>query len=55
MKIILLSTIIRAAHLIGIAGSSFISREVNHSNALNTFKVFYVKKFIDYHAHEIAF
>ncbi|KAF8328733.1 hypothetical protein F5887DRAFT_897430 [Amanita rubescens] len=54
-KIVPIHSIVRGAHLIGISGSSFVPREVNHSNALEAFKDFYVNKFIDYHAHETVF
>ncbi|KAM6491741.1 hypothetical protein JOM56_012781 [Amanita muscaria] len=43
------------AHLIGIAGDSFIPSELDHTDSLDAFKSFYVNKFIDYHAHKIAF
>lgn len=50
-----IDTIIRGAHLIGIAGESFIPNELDYSDSLNAFKTFYVNKYVDYHAHEIAF
>lgn len=50
-----LDTVVRAAHLIGIAGQSTIPREFEPSDSLNAFKTFYVNKYVDYHAHEIAF
>ena len=55
LKIIHLDTILHGAHLVGIAGSSFIPYELDYTNALDAFKTFYVNKFIDYHAYEIAF
>ncbi|KAM6488994.1 hypothetical protein JOM56_015547 [Amanita muscaria] len=55
LDIIHIDTILRSAHLIGIAGDSFIPSELDHTNSLDAFKSFYVNKFIDYHAHEIAF
>lgn len=55
LKIVHLDTIIHATHLIGIAGSLFVPYELNHMNALDAFKTYYVNKFIDYHMHEIAF
>ncbi|KAF8326760.1 hypothetical protein F5887DRAFT_899548 [Amanita rubescens] len=56
LSIIHLETILRAAHLIGIAGDKMIPHgRVSYTNSLNAFKTFYVNKFIDYHAHEIAF
>lgn len=55
LDIVHLNAILRGAHLIGIAGDSFVPKEVDHTNALDVFKSFYVNKYIDYHAHEIAF
>jgi hypothetical protein len=53
--IVHIDTIIRSAHLIGIAGNSFIPKNLRYSDSLDAFRTFYVNKFIDYHAHEIAF
>jgi hypothetical protein len=50
-----LDTIVRAAHLIGIAGTSTLPYELNFTDSLNAFRTFYVNKYINYHAHEIAF
>ncbi|KAF8872253.1 hypothetical protein CPB85DRAFT_1445099 [Mucidula mucida] len=50
-----LDTIVRAAHLIGISGDEFTPRTFKHSDSLDFFNAFYVNKYIDYHAHEIAF
>jgi hypothetical protein len=55
LDIVHLDAILRGAHLIGIAGDKFIPYELDHTNALDAFKMFYVNKYIDYHAHEIAF
>ena len=56
LSIIHLDTILHAAHLIGIAGDKMIPLgHVSYTNSLNAFKMFYVNKFIDYHAHEIVF
>lgn len=55
MSIIHLDTILRSAHLVGIAGEHSIPRRLSHTDSLDAFKSFYVNKFIDYHAHEIAF
>ncbi|KAF8239130.1 hypothetical protein L208DRAFT_1429282 [Tricholoma matsutake] len=43
------------AHLIGVAGSQFLPRTFSFSNSLNAFRLFYVNKYADHHAHEIAF
>jgi hypothetical protein len=55
MMVIHLDTIVRGAHLIGNAGESFIPNDLHYSDSLNAFKTFYVNKYVDYHAHEIAF
>lgn len=54
--IIHLDTILRNAHLIGMPdGASFLPRQFTHHDSLDSFKVFYVNKYADHHAHEIAF
>ena len=50
-----IDAIVRAAHLIGIAGDSTIPHGLLPSDALDVFKSFYINKFIDYHAFELAF
>jgi hypothetical protein len=54
MTAVHVDSIIRGAHLIGIAGNSYIPKDLQYSDSLNAFRRFYVNKFIDYHAHEIA-
>ena len=49
------NAIIHAAHLIGIAGDSTILHGLLPSDTIDVFKTFYVNKFIDYHAFELAF
>jgi hypothetical protein len=49
-----LDSIIRGAQLIGVAGDAYIPRDLQHTDSLNAFRKFYVNKYIDYHAHEIA-
>jgi len=55
MDIIHVDTIIRAAHLIGVYGEDFVPVQLSFHEALNAFHSFYVNKFIDHHASEIAF
>ncbi|KAJ7469493.1 hypothetical protein FB451DRAFT_1368533 [Mycena latifolia] len=55
MDIIHVDTILRGAHLIGIYGDSFLPRHFKHSDTLDRFNTFYVNKYADHHAHEIAF
>ncbi|KAG6905029.1 hypothetical protein DXG01_005543 [Tephrocybe rancida] len=55
MSIIHLDTILRGAHLMGIAGKDRVPLHFRHTDTLDGFKFFYVNKYIDYHAHEIAY
>ena len=55
MAVIHLESILRGAHLVGIAGSQMIPPELSYHDSLHVFKSFYVNKFIDYQAHKIIF
>ena len=56
MSVIHIDTIIRGAHLLPRFLSDMpVYQEVNYSNVLDLFTSFYVNKFIDHHAFEIAF
>lgn len=50
-----IDTILRNAHLIGVAGSDMLPRQFTYHNTLDVFKLFYVNKYADHHSHEIAF
>ncbi|KAI0070656.1 hypothetical protein K474DRAFT_1687360 [Panus rudis PR-1116 ss-1] len=54
-SVIHVDTILRGAHLIGVAGHRFIPRSLQHGDSLDTFKHYYVNKYVDHHSHEIAF
>ena len=54
-QIIHLDTIVRAAHLIGVYGDVFLPRELTFDRSLDAFHAYYVNKFIDHHAFEIAY
>ena len=54
-SIIHVDAILHMAHLIGVAGSQFLPRTFSFSDSLNAFRLFYVNKYADHHAHEIAF
>ena len=54
-SVIHLDAIIRSAHLMGVAGTTFIPRHLTFDRSLDAFKKFYVNKYIDHHAHELAF
>ena len=57
LEVIHLDAILRGAHLIGVAGSTFLpsNPKVDFLTSLNSFKSFYVNKYADHHAHEIAY
>jgi hypothetical protein len=49
-SIVHLDCIVRAAHLIGVFGNTSIPKTLHFSHSLDSFKYFYVNKFIDHHA-----
>ena len=55
MSIIHLDNIVRASHLLPVFGQEHVSRILQFPNTLDTFPKFYVNKYIDHHAFEIAF
>ncbi|KAJ6523207.1 hypothetical protein B0H19DRAFT_1277074 [Mycena capillaripes] len=56
MAVVHLDTVLRGAHLIGVAGKEFVPVDnFDYSNSLDAFKAFYVNKYADHHSHEIAF
>ncbi|KAI0629622.1 hypothetical protein C8Q77DRAFT_1220285 [Trametes polyzona] len=55
MSVIHLDCMLRAAHLIGVAGDAPIPAILKHTDSLDAFNAFYVNKYADHHAHEIAF
>ena len=54
-SLIHIDSILRGAHLIGVPGSHLIPTILTYSHSLDVFELFYVNKYIDHHAHEIAF
>ena len=54
-SIIHLDTIIRAAHLLPVFGHDYVSQTLSFTDTLNKFTRFYVNKYADHHAFEIAF
>lgn len=54
LEVVSLGCMVWAAHLIGVAGDDLLPPEVSPDNSLNVFRQFYVNKYADYHAHEIA-
>jgi len=56
IAIIHVDSIFRAAHLLPVyRTNSYTKRSLTMHNTLDTFKQFYVNRFVDYHAFEIAF
>ena len=55
MDIIHLDSVVRAAHLLGVCGEDFVPKDLSYDNSLDAFHSFYVNKFADHHAFEIAF
>ncbi|THG97315.1 hypothetical protein EW026_g4652 [Hermanssonia centrifuga] len=53
--VIHLDTILRAAHLIPVFGDAIIPADFHYSQSLDAFNAYYVNKFADHHAHEVAF
>jgi hypothetical protein len=54
-SVIHLDTILRAAHLLPVFKEGFVSRTLTFSDTLDEFRAFYVNKYVDHHAFEIAF
>lgn len=54
-ELIHLDTVVRGAHLVGVYGSTLLPRGLQFSDSLDAFKAFYVNKYADHHAHEVAF
>ena len=54
MSIIHLDSMVRSAHLMGIAGTTRIPH-LTFDRSLDAFQAFFVNKYIDHHAHEYAF
>ena len=57
LAVIHVDCILRAAHLIPVYGEDFVQErhEINPSTTLDNFTTFYVNKYVDSHANEIAF
>ncbi|KAF8886184.1 hypothetical protein BD779DRAFT_1441849 [Infundibulicybe gibba] len=53
--IVHLESVVRSAHLIGLYGDQFLPKNFSHTDSLQTFHAYYVSKYSDHHAHELAF
>lgn len=54
-SVIHLDSIVRAAHLLPVFGKGFLPVDFDFSYSLDAFRLFYVNKYADHHANEIAF
>lgn len=52
ITVVHLDCITRAAHLIGVYGSSFLPDDFHYSFSLDTFRSYYVNTYADHHMHE---
>ncbi|KAJ8586800.1 hypothetical protein M405DRAFT_822808 [Rhizopogon salebrosus TDB-379] len=55
LSIIHIDAIYRAAHLIPVYGGQFVSRDLKFYHSYDSFRTYYVNKYADHHAFEIAF
>jgi len=55
VSIVHVDSILRAAHLIPVFLNLFIPASFSYTDSLDAFNAYYVNKFTDHHAHEIAF
>ena len=55
VSIIHLDTVVQAAHLLPVFRQEFVLRTLSFTDTLDAFDTFYVNKYIDHHAFEIAF
>ncbi|KAG2072657.1 hypothetical protein BDR04DRAFT_1012771, partial [Suillus decipiens] len=53
-NIIHMDTIYHAAHLIPVYGRCFLSCDINLHNSYDRFRTFYMNKYADHHAFEVA-
>ncbi|KAG1726712.1 uncharacterized protein EDB91DRAFT_1239616 [Suillus paluster] len=54
LTVIHIDTVYRAAHLIPVYGSDFIPNSLKYYHSYDAFRLFYVNKYADHHAFEIA-
>ncbi|KDQ05944.1 hypothetical protein BOTBODRAFT_60809 [Botryobasidium botryosum FD-172 SS1] len=55
ISVIHLDSVIRNAHLLPFFGPNFLPTDFHFSYSLDSFRAFFVNKYIDYHANTIAF
>ncbi|KAF5382367.1 hypothetical protein D9757_009785 [Collybiopsis confluens] len=55
LAVVHLDSLVRGVHLIPVFGSQPIPSELRFHQSLDLFKLFYINKYVDYHANEILF
>ena len=55
LEVIHVDCILRGAHLIPVYGPECLPSDLHYSDTLNNFRAYYVNKYIDHHAFEVAF
>lgn len=56
LEVVHIDCLYRGAHLIGVTGDSRLpTKNFSSTDSLDAYSSFYVNKYVDYHAHEIAF
>jgi len=55
MEVVHVHSILRGAHLIPVYGHDRVPPDLQHTESLDVFRAYYVNKYIDHHAFEIAF
>ena len=53
LEVIHIDSIVRGAHLLPEYGSGFLPEDFCYTDTLDAFKLYFVNRFIDYHAHEL--
>ncbi|KAH8977872.1 hypothetical protein EDB92DRAFT_1937737 [Lactarius akahatsu] len=54
VAVIHLDSVLHVAHLLPVFGNSLMPIDLSHYHSLDTFETYYINKYIDYHAFEIA-
>ncbi|KAI0324376.1 hypothetical protein GY45DRAFT_1262927 [Cubamyces sp. BRFM 1775] len=55
LGVVHIETVLRSAHLIPVFGEGSIPPYLTAADALDSFRAYYINKYADHHAHEIAF
>ena len=55
LNLLFILIVFRSAHLLGMAGKEFLPHDLSFDDSLDAFSAFYVNKYSDHQANEIAF